>query len=179
MNMTADRPEEETFTGTATEYRKDGTKKMSGNFSVDPPEFIFYDVNGKETSESFEKLTIQASQLVAEGYYEMALPMLERAFTELQKGDGDDGDHAEVMAYLGICYVRMGQLSKARPILQEAVGWAGKAYGPNRPGYGRAINNLGQLYLTGGELSKAAEPMFLKAKDIFGVAMTKSKGYST
>lgn len=179
--LLADRPED-VCDGIATAYRKSGVKKAVAEFNRGTiVKLTYYDVNGVETTESLEALTIQGVSLMSEGYYELSLAKLEGAYALLQKGEGedDDQDHAEVLSYLGLCHQYLGNLAKARPFLLEAVGWAAKGYGTNKTGYGKALNSLALLYVATGELSKA-EPLLLKAKQIYGPAILANPDmYST
>ena len=59
-------------------------------------------------------------------------------------------------------YWKMGELAKAEPLFQEALGIRRKVFGPEHPDTAQSLGNLGEMYSTTHEYAKA-EPLLLEA----------------
>src|SRR5271165_3342132 len=108
-------------------------------------------------------LNQQVEQLIAQGKYQEAIPIAERA-VEMAKGTRgpEDPKTAEALNNLGLVFKKIGDYAKAEPLYREALRIRQKVLGSEHLDTATSLNNLGLLYKEMGEYAKA-EPLLQEA----------------
>src|SRR5271157_3721739 len=108
-------------------------------------------------------LNQQVTQLIAQGKYQEAIPIAERAVEVAKRLHGlEHPDMATSLNNLAELYQVMGEYAKAEPLYQEALRIWQKILGPDHPDTATCLNNLAELYRAMGEYAKA-EPLYQEA----------------
>src|SRR5271165_1561390 len=112
-------------------------------------------------------LNQQVEQLIAQGKYQEAIPIAERA-VEMAKGTRgpEDPKTAEALNNLGLVFKKIGDYAKAEPLYQEALRIRQKILGSEHLDTATSLNNLGLLYKDMREYAKA-EPVLQEAVRIW------------
>jgi tetratricopeptide (TPR) repeat protein len=106
-----------------------------------------------------EALNQRVYKLFAEGKYQEAIPLAEKAVELTRRDYGPEGAGTALpLNNLGSLFNRIGAYAKAEPLLQEALRICQKVLGPEHAGTVSSLNNLGTLYCDMGEYAKA-EPL--------------------
>src|SRR5271165_1282093 len=101
-------------------------------------------------------LNQQVTQLIAQGKYQEAIPIAERAVEVAKRLHGlEHPDMATSLNNLAELYQVMGEYAKAEPLYQEALRIWQKVLGPEHPDTATCLNNLAELYRAMGEYAKA------------------------
>src|SRR5271166_606778 len=101
-------------------------------------------------------LNQQVTQLIAQGKYQEAVPIAERAVEVAKRLHGlEHPDMATSLNNLAELYQVMGEYAKAEPLYQEALRIWQKILGPDHPDTATCLNNLAELYRAMGEYAKA------------------------
>src|SRR5271166_2363714 len=101
-------------------------------------------------------LNQQVTQLIAQGKYQEAIPIAERAVEVAKRLHGlEHPDMATSLNNLAELYQVMGEYAKAEPLYQEALRIWQKVLGPEHPDTATCLNNLAELYDTVDEYAKA------------------------
>src|SRR5271165_2389450 len=101
-------------------------------------------------------LNQQVTQLIAQGKYQEAIPIAERAVEVAKRLHGlEHPDMATSLNNLAELYQVMGEYAKAEPLYQEALRIWQKILGPDHPDTATCLNNLAELYRAMGEYAKA------------------------
>ena len=102
-------------------------------------------------------------QLFAEGKYQEAIPIAEKAVELAKRVRGpEDPDTAASLDNLAALYDDTGEYAKAQPLYQEALRIRQKVLGSDHPDTVQSVNNLAVLYLAMHEYAKA-EPLYQEA----------------
>src|SRR5271166_5521596 len=108
-------------------------------------------------------LNQQVTQLIAQGKYQEAIPIAERAVEVAKRLHGlEHPDMATSLNNLAELYQVMGEYAKAEPLYQEALRIWQKVLGPDDPNTAQSLNNLAMLCREMGEYAKA-EPLLQEA----------------
>src|SRR5271157_1757617 len=108
-------------------------------------------------------LNQQVNQLIAQGKYQEAIPIAERAIEVLKRVRGpEQPETAAALNNLGFLFQQIGDYPKAEPLLQEALRIRQKVLGPEHPDTASSLNNLALLYQDMHEYAKA-EPLYREA----------------
>src|SRR5260370_27477349 len=108
-------------------------------------------------------LNQRINQLIAQGKYQEAIPIAERA-VEMSKRTGgpERPETADALNELAFLFKKIGDYAEAEPLLQEALRIRQKALGPEHSDTARSLNNLAALYWAIGKYAKA-EPLLQEA----------------
>jgi tetratricopeptide (TPR) repeat protein len=98
-----------------------------------------------------------ADEMIAQGHYREALPILEAALSSAEK-DGDS-NLAVVLNNLGVVYWRLGRLRDAQHAYERAIAVRTALGETHTRAYAQAFNNLGVAYTDLKEYSKAIEAL--------------------
>ena len=111
----------------------------------------------------FVRLNKQVDHLYAEGRYDDAIPLAERAteFSEQHFGP-EEAVTATSLNNLALLYRTMGAYPKAEPLYQRALAIREKALGPEHPATAVSLINLAMLYHATGAYAQA-EPLLQRA----------------
>src|SRR5271165_4897692 len=108
-------------------------------------------------------LNQQVTQLIAQGKYQEAIPIAERAVEVAKRLHGlEHPDMATSLNNLAVLYDTVHEYAKAEPLLQEALRIRQKVLGSEHPDTATCLNNLAELYRAMGEYAKA-EPLYQEA----------------
>src|SRR5271165_5955931 len=100
-------------------------------------------------------LNQQVNQLIAQGKYQEAIPIAERAIEVSKRVRGpEQPETAAALNNLGFLFQKIGDYPKAEPLLQEALRIRQKVLGPEHPDTAASLNDLALLYQDLGEYAK-------------------------
>ena len=92
----------------------------------------------------------------AQGQYEKAAPLHERALAIWEQALGPEHPHvATSLNNLALLYDNQGQYGKAEPLYERALAIREKALGPEHPDVATSLNNLAGLLRATNRLSEA------------------------
>jgi tetratricopeptide (TPR) repeat protein len=113
--------------------------------------------------DDLEALNQRVHELFAEGKYQEAIPLAEKAVEIARRLRGpEDPDTATSLNDLGLLYKIIGEYAKAEPLYQEGLRIRQKVLGSEHPDTATSLSNLGLLYKAMHEYAKA-EPLLQEA----------------
>jgi CHAT domain-containing protein/Tfp pilus assembly protein PilF len=127
-----------------------------------------------EDMEEAKRLTADAERLYAQGKYDQALPLAQRALAVREKALGPDHpDVATSLNDLAELYEAKGDYARAEPLHLRALAIREKALGPFHPQVAATVNNLAELYRAKGDYART-EAFHLRALAILEKAFGPS-----
>ena len=128
--------------------------------------------------ENLTELNQRTSSLFAEGKYQEAIPIAERAVDVAKRARGsEDLETADALNNLGRLYKKVGDYAKAEPLYKEALRIRQKVLGPENVSTATSLNNLGLLYNDLREYAKA-EPLLKEALRVYQKVLAKDDPYT-
>jgi tetratricopeptide (TPR) repeat protein len=117
--------------------------------------------------DNLKALSQRIDKLFAEGKYQEAIPIAERAIEVAKRARGPEQPvTAEALNNLAILFFKIGDYATAEPLFQEALRIRQKILGPEHLDTALSLTNLGVLYQHMGEYPKA-EPLLQEALRIY------------
>lgn len=99
------------------------------------------------------------------GFYEQALPLLEKALVIRQRERGEDLETVGYIDQLASLYHDLGSFAQAEPLFQRALDIRQRTLGNEHSHVAASLNNLAFLYRARGDVDRA-EPLFRQALKI-------------
>ncbi|HEY9284054.1 MAG TPA: tetratricopeptide repeat protein, partial [Pyrinomonadaceae bacterium] len=117
--------------------------------------------------EEVRQLHGRATRLYAEGKYDEAVPLAERALAMMEKTLGPDHPGLlSVLKSLAVLHDARGDYPKAEPLHLRAVAISEKAFSPDHPQLAGSLNNLAAHYEARGDYARA-ESLYTRALAIY------------
>ena len=124
-------------------------------------------------SKELDELKAQWNQLLQQGKYTEAEPLLVQAAQLTRKEFGDQHvATASILNEIGGLYRATGEYAKSESAFVEATEILARFPGKDHPDYATTINNLAGLYRLMGEHSKG-EALFIEANEIYANTLGK------
>jgi tetratricopeptide (TPR) repeat protein len=128
--------------------------------------------------DNLTELNQRTSSLFAEGKYQEAIPIAERALDVAKRARGsEDLETADALNNLGRLYKKVGDYAKAEPLYEQALRIRQKVLGPEHLSTATSLNNLGLLYNDLREYAKA-EPLLKEALRVYQKVLGNADPYT-